>query len=388
EAVRTGHMQGAMKLLTEAWFRYHIPLAITECHLNCTREQQMRWLYKHINDAALLCKMRIPVIAVTAWSLLGSVDWNSLICVNNGHYEEGVYSIKDGRLHPTALSSMLKALVSGNDCFHPALDGKGWWEPETAKVFERLGQIKDGSKKTLLILGSDTIAGRMLCQICGERKLTFTPLSSEYADIYLAPGEAVKQYNAWAIINASRCMTVKESGHLYVSSSAGTVAVNSVSDDHPIHDHQTQSRIHLLHFIKILIESDGHLPNKSEEYEISRLAVFFGNHPHSSLYPLFPQQQKPSKQSVPVESMFSTDASMRELMNDSLDLLIDGVTGMRFITTEEAIRVNKQGMKLQPSKGKLISNGFGFITTATRITACNYSVAANTNPASDIPAEI
>ena len=34
---------GPLALLREAWDRYHIPLAITECHNGCTREEQLRW---------------------------------------------------------------------------------------------------------------------------------------------------------------------------------------------------------------------------------------------------------------------------------------------------------------------------------------------------------
>ena len=46
EAVRVlaGGPAGPYALLREAWERYRVPVAITEAHLGCTREQQMRWL--------------------------------------------------------------------------------------------------------------------------------------------------------------------------------------------------------------------------------------------------------------------------------------------------------------------------------------------------------
>src|SRR5215217_6566562 len=46
EAVRvlTDGVTGPQALLTEAWERYRIPIAVTEAHLGCTREQQLRWL--------------------------------------------------------------------------------------------------------------------------------------------------------------------------------------------------------------------------------------------------------------------------------------------------------------------------------------------------------
>jgi len=34
---------GLAHLLNEIWQRYKIPVAITEAHLDCTREEQLRW---------------------------------------------------------------------------------------------------------------------------------------------------------------------------------------------------------------------------------------------------------------------------------------------------------------------------------------------------------
>ncbi|HVF91924.1 MAG TPA: family 1 glycosylhydrolase, partial [Blastocatellia bacterium] len=46
EAVRVlaEGLSGPRKLMEEAWDRYKLPLAITEAHLGCTREEQLRWL--------------------------------------------------------------------------------------------------------------------------------------------------------------------------------------------------------------------------------------------------------------------------------------------------------------------------------------------------------
>jgi dTDP-4-dehydrorhamnose reductase len=44
ESVRVNKLKGLEYLLKEVWKRYKIPVAITEVHLHCTREEQMRWL--------------------------------------------------------------------------------------------------------------------------------------------------------------------------------------------------------------------------------------------------------------------------------------------------------------------------------------------------------
>ena len=64
-------LTGFERLALEAWRRYGLPLAATEVHLGCTREEQLRWL-KEIWDAALRLRARgVDVRAVTAWALLG-----------------------------------------------------------------------------------------------------------------------------------------------------------------------------------------------------------------------------------------------------------------------------------------------------------------------------
>src|ERR1700712_55767 len=56
----------------EIWARYAIPMAVTEVHLHCTREEQMRWFKEIWDDACSLCNEGIEIKGVTAWALLGS----------------------------------------------------------------------------------------------------------------------------------------------------------------------------------------------------------------------------------------------------------------------------------------------------------------------------
>ncbi|BBD57548.1 dTDP-4-dehydrorhamnose reductase [Nostoc sp. HK-01] len=58
EAVRvcTDSVAGVYTLLQEVWERYNLPMAVTEIHLSCTREEQLRWLYEAWNAMELLQK--------------------------------------------------------------------------------------------------------------------------------------------------------------------------------------------------------------------------------------------------------------------------------------------------------------------------------------------
>ena len=93
EAVRvcaTG-VAGPREILSEAWERYRLPLAVTELHLGCTREEQLRWV-KEVWDAAVeLRSQQIDVQAVTAWAAFGAFDWNSLLTCDAGCLRTGSF---------------------------------------------------------------------------------------------------------------------------------------------------------------------------------------------------------------------------------------------------------------------------------------------------------
>ena len=89
EAVRvcaegTAGVRGLMK---ETWERYGLPIAVTEAHLGCTREEQLRWLYEVWQAALSMCREGVDVRGVTVWSLLGTFDWNVLLTRADGYYE-------------------------------------------------------------------------------------------------------------------------------------------------------------------------------------------------------------------------------------------------------------------------------------------------------------
>jgi dTDP-4-dehydrorhamnose reductase len=118
------------RLITEAWERYGWTIALTEVHLHCTREEQMRWLYDMWNTALELREENVPVIAVTAWALFGSFGWNNLLKEKGGQYENGAFIIRNNRPEPTALLKLIEALLTGQEGRHPVLEISGWWHSQ------------------------------------------------------------------------------------------------------------------------------------------------------------------------------------------------------------------------------------------------------------------
>src|SRR5215217_3187661 len=120
EAVRVcaAGVAGPKEILRETWQRFRLPLAITESHLGCTREEQLRWV-KEVWDAAVeLRSQKIDVRAVTAWAAFGAFDWNSLLTRDSGCYEPGVFDLRSPVPRPTALASMIRTLASGESFDH------------------------------------------------------------------------------------------------------------------------------------------------------------------------------------------------------------------------------------------------------------------------------
>jgi dTDP-4-dehydrorhamnose reductase len=129
EAVRvcTEGVAGPKAIISEVWARYHLPLAITEVHLGCTREEQLRWLQEVWTAAVESQAKNIDVRAVTVWAAFGTFDWNSLLTRSDSCYESGVFDLRSSSPRPTALAGWVQTIASGKEVDHAVLDSPGWW---------------------------------------------------------------------------------------------------------------------------------------------------------------------------------------------------------------------------------------------------------------------
>jgi dTDP-4-dehydrorhamnose reductase len=131
-AVRSdfSEIAGPKNLFMELWERYRIPIAITEAHLGCTSDEQVRWFMAIWSAAKEACAEGADIQAVTIWSLLGSFDWDSLVTRDEGHYEPGVFDVYDGEPRETLLAEMVRGLTTRGTFDHPCLATPGWWQRE------------------------------------------------------------------------------------------------------------------------------------------------------------------------------------------------------------------------------------------------------------------
>lgn len=126
-SVLAGRQAGVQRLLTEAYQRFGIPLAITEEHMGCTREEQLRWLVEIYDGVVAARDAGVPVLAMTAWSVFGAYDWHCLLTRCEGFYEPGLFDVRSPVPRPTALAAAWRAIARGQRPVHPVLAGRGWW---------------------------------------------------------------------------------------------------------------------------------------------------------------------------------------------------------------------------------------------------------------------
>jgi dTDP-4-dehydrorhamnose reductase len=216
---------GPRALLRETWERYRLPVAVTEVHLGCTREEQLRWL-KEVWEAArdLREEEGADVRAVTVWALLGAYDWDSLVCRDAGRYEPGVFDLRGGRPRPTALARMARSLAERGDYEHPVLDTPGWWRRLSRLIYPRVSvrtrpaserrssTTGRGLARPLVITGATGTLGRAFARLCEARGLSYKLLSRADMDIADAASvrAALEEHDPWAVVNTAGYVRVDE----------------------------------------------------------------------------------------------------------------------------------------------------------------------------------
>ena len=154
---------GIAPRLREAWARYRLPIAITEVHHGCTRDEQLRWFAEVWETARDLRAGGMDLVAVTPWSLFGNVDWRSLVTRHDGHYDPGVFDVRGPGPRPTVVAAAAKAFAKGERFDHPVLDAPGWWRrPERLYPWNGRCRTLEGGGRKLLITGATGTLGRAL----------------------------------------------------------------------------------------------------------------------------------------------------------------------------------------------------------------------------------
>jgi dTDP-4-dehydrorhamnose reductase len=194
--------------LRETHARYGLPIAITEVHMGCTREEQMRWLQQAWSAAVEARRDGVDVRAVTAWAAFGTVDWNSLLAREDGHYEPGLWDIRSDPPRLTALGALAASLARGPAARapHPVLAGPGWWQRDLRLAVPPCGELAalPARGAPLLIVGGGALA-RAFARLSHMRGLPYELLRADGPQVADAAAVArlLDAHAPWALVDAS-----------------------------------------------------------------------------------------------------------------------------------------------------------------------------------------
>lgn len=353
------------QLLSEAWERYKLPVAVTECHNGCTREEQLRWFVEVWRAAVLACRLGANVVAVTAWSLLGAFDWDCLVTSNKGRYEPGVYDIRSPMPRPTALTSVISESAEGDEPQHPLLDVPGWWRRSQRFLYGfaldsdgALVQVRHESvvskfsfARPILITGAGGTLALEFARVCEHRGIAFRCLSRSQCDIadVAAVRSALDTLRPWATINAagysqiddaesdrSRCFRDNTRGAAVLAAECAHAGIQLLTF--------SSDMVFSGHLGRPYMESDavdplncyGRSQAHAEELVIEampsalivRSGVFFGADDAEDRLSLALQRLAANDLVPAVSDVKTCPSYLPDLVNVSLDLLIDREAGI------------------------------------------------------------
>ena len=166
---------------------------------------RLRWFVEVWEGAEELRRRGVDLCAITAWSLLGSHDWNRMVTHFIGHYETGVYDVRTGKPLPTRLVSVLQDLAAGRRPDVPAMAGPGWWRRDSRLIraahkrepgYEVVpGQRGEEDRPPLLIVGDGEELTRLAVRACEMRGLTYARADGD-------ANAAIALAGPWAVLDA------------------------------------------------------------------------------------------------------------------------------------------------------------------------------------------
>ncbi|MBD1848692.1 family 1 glycosylhydrolase [Leptolyngbya sp. FACHB-711] len=374
-------------LLKEVWQRYGQPIAITEAHLGCTREEQLRWLKEIWQVAQAVRNEGVDFRAVTVWSLLGTYDWNSLVTRDDGFYEPGVFDVRSAVPRPTAIAKMVQSIATGQEYTHPLLDLPGWWQRSQRLLYppvnysqksggwidtesgavcrsvemRRIGKDSAAaSTPPLLITGATGTLGQAFARLCEIRGIPYHLLSRQEMDITdsTSVAQALKELQPWAIVNAAGYVRVDDAErepHLChrVNAEGATILAEACAD----------RGIAMVKFSSDLVFDGNRAEPYTESQQVAPLNVYgrskaiaeqqvLAAHPNSlvirtsaffspwdayNFLTIALRTLSAGQPFIAASDAIVSPTYVPDLVNVTLDLLIDGESGLWHLANEGAI---------------------------------------------------
>jgi dTDP-4-dehydrorhamnose reductase len=362
--------QGIAPLLREAWERYRLPLAVTEAHIDSTRDDQLRWISEVWHAARQANAQGIDMRAVTVWALFGSFDWNCLLRECRGYYEPGAFDVRGPAPRPTAIAKLMRDLGKNRGNDHPVLSGPGWWRrPERffCSPIKVEGIMEIPTSLTLsknlapvLITGGTGTLGRAFARLCRERGLNHHLLSRAEMDIANERSieRALALYQPWAIINAAgyvrvddaeadaeRCFRENTLGPALLASlcAKNNVALVTFSSDLVFDGTQDAPYVETDRTAPLNIygmskaEAEKRVLDFFPGALVIRTSAFFGPWDEYNFITVALRALRQGRTFLAPNDLTISPTYVPDLVNTSLDLMIDGESGIWHLSNDGAV---------------------------------------------------
>ncbi|MEH2315348.1 MAG: family 1 glycosylhydrolase [Nostoc sp.] len=381
-------LAGPRSLLLEAWERYNLPLAVTEVHVNCTREEQLRWLYEVWNAAQEVRHEGVDVRAITVWSLLGTYDWNSLVTRWVGYYESGVFDLRSSRPRQTAIAKMVQDLATGHKPNHPLLDTPGWWHRQERLLYPAVSCgvsfpyppfSSPTSNRPLAIVGATGTLGKAFARLCEVRGISYRLLRRQDMDIAnpASVNKVLTELQPWAVVNAAGyvrvddaerepdiCLKVNAEGAAILAAACAQhhVGLLTFSSDlvfdgaesNPYVETDTVAPLNIYGCSKVLAEKlvlQAHPASL-----VIRTSAFFGPWDDYNFVTIALRQLSAGNTFVAAEDAIVSPTYIPDLVHTGLDLLIDGEKGLWHLANKSAIAWSDLARLAAKKAGVSVSN--------------------------------
>ncbi|RPH43504.1 MAG: NAD-dependent epimerase/dehydratase family protein [Burkholderiales bacterium] len=367
---------GLRTLLLEAWQRYGLPIAVTELHLDSTREDQMRWLLENWR-AALAARDEdgVDVLAVTVWSLLGTWDWNCLLVECRGYYEPGAFDIRGSGPRPTGIARLAAHLAAGRVPDEAVLQAPGWWHrgdrfmgPPTAPPPDASAPpplprpIPDPSVPVapLLVTGATGTLGGAFARICAQRGIAVRVATRAELDIADAASvaHALERVRPWAVVNTAGYVRVDEAEHdvercfrentlgphvLATECARRGIALVSFSSDlvfdgarrDPYDEGHPTSPLSV--YGRSKAEAESRVLDTYPQAMVVRTSSFFGPWDVHNFVTLALTALRAGRTFAAADDLVVSPTYVPDLVHACLDLLIDGESGLWHLTNGHAL---------------------------------------------------
>jgi dTDP-4-dehydrorhamnose reductase len=366
--------------LREAWQRYGLPLALTEVHIGCTREEQMRWPREAWSAALAARADGIDVRAVTAWSVFGCHDWDTLI-TRPGRYEPGLFDVSGPIVRPTALAREWQSLA--DERTHAVAGQPGWWQKKDRLIFARAPrpapidahrELRVCPTAPLMICGASGTLGQALAAACAGRGISYRLTSRQDCDLsdQSAIAAALDRIKPWAVINATgwvrvddaeseeaACRAINAVAAIRLASecAARTIPVVALSSDlvfdgasdRPYVESDAPRPLSAYGRSKVELE-EGMLAGGFQPLVI-RAAAFFSPHDPYNFAHALAQTLSAGETFRAADDQVMSPSYVPALVDAILDLLIDGESGIRHLANDTALSWLEFGRRIAAEMG-------------------------------------